>query len=228
MNPQSFSLDWRFLPHIPVSSNTLLVYPQGVNLSADLTASMDSVTLLVGKQVQTNHQPCLDHLHVIEGTLASTTFELNTFDLIAFPDGLGNEAGVNFEDRLQMFKTAHQLLGTQGILYLGFPNRWSYASLTSWHKSVSNTLSAKQAQKLLEHTGFRLLGLYGLIPNHRIPHYIFSLQSTSLYFSLNNYWKRTKLGRKLSMKFPRFMVRPITRFLPGYGIIAIRQQVAHD
>ena len=208
----AFSMDWRFLPSIPVGGNALIVYADQPDAVTGLTANFDLVIVLSDSNRQATETRSValpEPVFQVSTQMGTLPFQSATFDLVAFPDGV---------PELVDLRRLRRLLAPGGVLYMGFPNRWSFLRLRPKTPRPDRQMSLRQARRSLEQSGFSIEGVYGAISNHRVPRFLFPLQTDAVYFAVKNYLR--KKNKRVYAAFPPFLTRWIFWTLPAYCIVA--------
>ena len=134
------------------------------------------------------------------------------YSLIALPDGWQTISA-------DFWREAYRLLRPGGVLYAGFCGRGQIAMR---QKRISGlVVNPFQIEHQLQQAGFQDIALYGALPNHLNPVFLFPLQPTTIRFALNRYLK--KIPNSARGKISKFMSVKGQSMLPAYAIIGSKQ-----
>ena len=97
--------------------------------------------------------------------------------------------------------------------------------LVRHERSPGPTANPFQISQQLRQAGYQHFALYGAVPNHLNPVYLFPLQPATIRFVMNRY-----LHKKIRPAHGRdWLAQCISRWgtslLPAYGIVAIKKNV---
>jgi hypothetical protein len=190
-------MDWRFLPFIPSGGRALLIYPGEPGAVLGLTANFDPVVVLSAATLSSGLG---DKVEVAADKLP---FPSETFDLVAFPDGLPEG-----ENSLAAYRP---LLNPTGVMVVGFLNRWGYAGQG---RKDTRCMSLRQARRMVKNSGCCVKAIYGAIPDHRVPAFLFPLQPRAAHFALKRFL-RTK-NRWSRIGFPPALTGRLLWAVPAY------------
>jgi hypothetical protein len=132
--------------------------------------------------------------------------------LIALPDGWQTVSSDFWQD-------AYRLLRPGGVLYAGFCGRGQIIMRQKRLRGM--TANPFQIEQQLQQAGFQDVTLYGALPNHQNPVFLFPLQPTTIHFALNRYFKKIPVVAR--GKISKFMSNKGQSILPAYAIIGSKQ-----
>jgi SAM-dependent methyltransferase len=214
--------DWRFLPFIPTSGKVLVIYYDDYSLPLGLSANFELVVTLVDLKSPVKSAKLevgVLSMCTISASSAQLPFRAHSFDLVAFPLGFRKTDSYQRDHESNILAATRQLLKPSGILYIGFPNRWSYTRFRKKSTTHENYISLSQAQTAINYAGFFIKEIYGTIPNHQVPERLFPLRKEALQFILYPYVHK-KLGQFIPKRILPLIIRYSGSFLPGYSIVA--------
>jgi hypothetical protein len=171
LQPRVFqhSLDWRFL--LP---------------------ARDARTVYVLFEPDAEFSQSLAHV----GVPASNQLSLSDFQQgkardaqsLVFPFGLPvGRVGARPEEQISFYAFARSLLPSGSHLLIGFNHPWHrQARLARDYRSALPNQVANQ----LRQAGYTSIKLFGAMPDLRIPEYIFDLHPQTVYFALQNRFRR--------------------------------------
>ena len=196
----NYSLDWRFLLPLSNHEKILVLFEK----DPDLCQTLEYVGIPASNQ--------LSFLDIEQRPR-------NEANSLVLPFGLSVQ-WVSGEpvDQIEFFRSIHKLISDHGNLLLGFNNSRVYRSNIA-KKYYSSTPQRMTAQ--LQRAGFKAITVFGVIPNLKIPEYIFDLNSHAADFALQHRFKRKRVLLNLLqlLSYPAGGIR-LSDFLPGYFVAA--------
>ena len=197
----NYSLDWRFLLPISSPEKTFVFFEDDF----DFGQTLEQVGIPASNQLS-----FLDMEQIGKREAASWVF----------PFGLPTRwVGKERTDQIEFFRSMRQLIGDTGNLLVGFNNSWNYQphAQTMYHSSTARRVASQ-----LQEAGFQSIKLYGVIPDLRIPEYIFDLKTQPIYFALRSRFKRKPILLNLLQLLSHTLgLVHISGFLPCYFVLAV-------
>jgi len=138
------------------------------------------------------------------------------FDAVAAPVGFGgNKPRVGRSEWLDRCRAARRLIQPEGVLLVGFSNRWDVR-----RKIRSQASSVGEMRSILLELGFRSIRFFGAVPEPLAPEYIFPLQPRSLGFVLDQRYRHKLPQLVLSLAHTR-AAHFLLNFMPFYYAVAL-------
>lgn len=193
------SLDWRFL--LPVTE------PERVCLLLQENAEFDRTLAEVG--LQPSQRLSLSQLQE----------QKDGFHSFVMPFGLPVEWVESAQDQAAFYARLRRLMSSDSYLLIGFANAWTIrpTSRTDYYASRPG-----QMIDYLKRAGFKHVKIFGVMPNLRIPEYIFDIESPAIRFALRNRFRRKPaILRALHLLAVTMGWRRIAEFLPCYFVLAV-------
>ena len=197
----NYSLDWRFLLPLSNPDKVFVLFEE----NSDFCQTLEHVGIPVSNQ--------LSFLDIQQK-------EKNQVNSLVLPFGVpvqwvsGEQA-----DQVEFFRSMRKLINEQGNLLVGFNNSRGYGSKTQT-KYYSSTLQRIASQ--LQKAGFRVVNVFGVIPDLKIPEYIFELNDRPMDFALQHRFKRKPILLNLLQLLSHTAgLARISDFLPCYFVSAM-------
>lgn len=219
MNDNPIGFDWRFLPDIPAGGRVLIFHTDPCHPAEGLSAVFDRV-ITVSERLPSNTLCSQTGIYCLQASCVFPPFEPQSFDLIAFPDGLSVGARDPHRNLERLMMAVQQLLRPEGVLYLGFRNSWSHKRILRDSQNDQFHASLSNVQRLLHRTGFKDHRTYAMIPDHRTPVYVTPLSKKALGFTFGLYLRRSRRSRWLRSLIRPWIAEWFGRVVPGYGVVA--------
>jgi len=195
----NYSLDWRFL--LPIN---------------------DPGRIRVLAEEETDLREALDQIGIdIFNPLSSPEFkqiENNIYSLV-LPFGLPLRwVSANQAHQVEFFRSMRGFIDSSGYLLIGFNNSWNFRSTTQakYHASTPRRIAYQ-----LHQAGFKAIKVCGVMPNLRVPEYIFDLNAQAIHFALHHRFRRKPALLKFLQRFSAILGwTRIPAFLPAYFAVA--------
>jgi hypothetical protein len=194
------SLDWRFL--LPMT---------------------DPRSIYVLLERDDEFRPALERAGIpVSNQLSVSDLEWGRSDPIqslVLPFGLPlGWAGSKPAEQAAFYSACRRLIAPGGYFLVGFDNVWKRRnpSEASYHASTPRRIANQ-----LTRAGFRSLQFFGIMPDLRIPQYIFNLDPQAIHFALQNRFRRKPaVLQALRALAGSIGLARISSFMPGYFAVA--------
>ena len=144
--------------------------------------------------------------------------ENNIYSLV-LPFGLPLRwVSANQAHQVEFFRSMRGFLDSSGYLLIGFNNSWNFRSTTQakYHASTPRRIAYQ-----LHQAGFKAIKVCGVMPNLRVPEYIFDLNAQAIHFALHHRFRRKPALLKFLQRFSAILGwTRIPAFLPAYFAVA--------
>ena len=121
-------------------------------------------------------------------------------------------------DQIEFFRSMRKLMSSTGHLLVGFNNARNdrLNAPTRYHSSSPGRVTSQ-----LQEAGFKIIKVFGVMPNLNIPEYIFDLNAKPVHFALQHRFRRKPILANLLQLLAQTMgVVRLSDFLPCYFIVA--------
>lgn len=149
-----------------------------------------------------------------------------TFDLVAVPNlgdlvASGKRPVANPKSMAVVagLQAAYHLTRPGGALYVGFSGRWAFRRLP---RGEREGFTPEQVRRWLRQAGYSSFSVYGAIPNHQTPLYLFPLEGAVLGFVLRRHLKKLRPAWLREGLARPGIARWGQAWLPGYSIVGVR------
>jgi hypothetical protein len=195
-----YSLDWRFL--LPARD------PERLYVLFEPDAEFSQTLAHVGI-------PASQHLSLADFKQS----QLRDVQSLVLPFGLpARGVDANPGEQIELYAFARNRMAPGGYLLVGFDHRWNRPG----GAGVSyRSATPRRVRDQLQKAGFSSVKLFGVLPNLRIPEYIFDLDSRTIGFALRNRFRRKPaVVRGLRLLAATAGLARLTDLLPCYFAVA--------
>ena len=221
-----FSTDWRFLLGSVAKGIALISADNQVWYAQELDTKFSSLVLVnQNRRLAKLDKELLGerpkNIMYLQTDLLDAPFLPFTFDFVCMPTGF--PSNIDKEGRKSQdayIRAAFHLIRPGGVFCIGFTNRWHFNRVFKRNWKYSSFASLDHIVRLIKRFECSSLKIYGAIPNHLTPTYIFPLKANTMSFVLKRHY-----GHKL----PNFLINlssnPIFNYifrylLPSYLVVA--------
>ncbi len=196
----NYSLDWRFLLPMADMRKMYVVFEEDEEFSQTLA----EVGVPLSNQLSSSS--------------IKQNGSLNVQSLV-FPFGLPVRwVSTGYTDQVEFFRTYRGLIDPNGYFLVGFNNAWYLrpGERSTYHASAPRRVAAQ-----LHRAGFKLIKMFGAMPDLSIPEYIFDLNPQPMQFALHHRFRRKPAVVKILNVLARTIgLARVSRFLPCYLAVA--------
>jgi len=193
-----YSLDWRFLLPVADPAHLCVAFEEEPGFHEAL------------ERVGIPASPWLLDLNLAEDERRAT-------HSLALPFGLPVRwVSAGPEEQIEFYRSIRQRIRPGGYFLLGFRNARYSRFKTQYHASRPGRLADQ-----LNRAGFYRIKIFGVMPNLRIPEYIFDLDVQAMRFALGHRFRRKPILLKiLQMLAQTIGWAHVSNFFPCYFAIA--------
>ena len=207
------SLDWGFLLPITLESKVLVVGHECRHIQRYLiNLGLSEVFYCTGHVPQVSDLGDNSHQSNIltYSELGMKPQLLSFFDIVVYPNGLsGNEV-----ESLELIGFIKKYIRPGGALFISFANELFSRKTTSGYSYLW------QIKKILKKTGYAIREIYGAIPDHLVPEYVFPLTPRAIGFIVRHRYAHKVSNLLLHLMTSPFAAVLFSNFFPAYFVVA--------